>query len=514
MLSRPLQVLGLEPLVVTFLAQPLFEAICKVSDMTFAALNASDLRSVARVTLQLLLDANPGLAEPNLAAITPDETGDYRGELASMMDSLVGNWSFAEEEIPRPPIKMVEPSAIAAVHHSDSSVVEVSDSEQLEYHFRSTSVETVQQEMEQLHAQLLCAREISPSEARILQQSLHSNMALMGSLHIQEQLTSSSTDNDECKSVDVLAASPPSSPLITPEESVQPPPRKSNLSSLTAHTLEEMGITASKCMYLMTQMLHRLDDKTKITSPKKPRQHGEGERRAAQNKDDAAAVENLRMCFLFDHDDDSIFETSVTGCLFALQWTIDNFHKDTSAKLTSFEAREKIDMVRVALQRHTCSRVYFVISFQFLLLNPPQNCFEIQDFYLDIVDPNAHIPLFLRTFFIFPLLTIAKLVRCIIFQFMSTCDHLRSLLCHAVNPPTQPGAESLPTVLRTGLILAQTLSRESTQSTSSFPMCIESVRRVFVSMCKSHLTALAGAVGTQDAKGSCVVLTRTDSVLA
>ena len=329
----------------TFLAQPLFEAICNVSDMTFAALNASDIRSIARVTLQLLLDANPGVAEPNLDAMTPEETGkDYRGELASMMDALVGEWSFADEEIPKPLEKLVESTAVTAAHGSDSSVIEFSDSEQPD--FRTTSVETVHQEMEQIHAQLLCAREVSPSEARILQQSLHSNMALMGSLHMQEQLTSS-TEHDECNNDDVSAISPSSSPLSKPGQPAQPP--KLTLGSLTAQTLGQMGITSSKCMYLLTKMLQRLNSTSKNADQKEPRQSGEAERRAAQIKHDATPVENLRVCHLIDDNDDSIFQTSLTACLFALQRTIDNFHKDTSTKSTSLATRESIDIVCLVL---------------------------------------------------------------------------------------------------------------------------------------------------------------------
>ena len=110
-------------------------------------------------------------------------------------------------------------------------------------------------------------------------------------------------------------------------------------------------------------------------------------------------------------------------------------------------------------------------------------------------------------------LIITILICYILFQFMSTCDHLRSLLCHAVHLPAQPADERLSKALWIGLILAQTLSRESGQSTS-FLMCIKSVRRVLVSMCKSHLELLAEAVGTKDGKGSCLVLTCIDSRLA
>jgi hypothetical protein len=77
------------------------------------------------------------------------------------------------------------------------------------------------------------------------------------------------------------------------------------------------------------------------------------------------------------------------------------------------------------------------------------------------------------------------------------------LLCNAAGHLlAQPAAERLPTVLSVGLILAQSLSSgDCKQPSSSFSMCIKSVERVFVSLCKSHRTLLASAVGTDNPEG-------------
>lgn len=301
--------------------------------MTYAALNTSDIRHIACITLHLLLRDEPGAVRANLDALAPVAKAGYRGQLASVMDMMVEDWSFTEEDDPELSDKLSHSFAVAAMSGSASNRGANSEQRVDATADTSTSVVQVQQQMQQIHAKLLRAREISPPEVRMLKQSLQSNMALMGSLQMQQSAPSTQHDDD---------ASSTSSPLSQPDQPVQPPPPQLHMGCLTSRALKEMGITPSKFVYLLTQTLQRIDSHT---NPRKRRPPAEGRRRSAQPSDEAGAAGKRRVCPSFDQHSLSTFRMSLTACLFGLRKKLIDFRTEPPINPSTWDARESLDIV-------------------------------------------------------------------------------------------------------------------------------------------------------------------------
>ena len=224
----------------------------------------------------------------------------------------------------------------------------------------SISVVHIRREMQNIRTKLLRPREISPSEVRILKNSWQSNLSLMGSLQMEEQALSAqknNTNDDDSSSMHSFSIHSPStsSPLSQPDKLAQPEPPPLHMSCLTVHNLREMGITSSKSMYFLTQMVERLnldakDKKRKRHKPSKRQPSARERKRSAHGRDEAANIsESHILCHSCDQREQSILHTSLTACLFGLQKKLISFYTKRATKPSSWDERQSMDIVRVVL---------------------------------------------------------------------------------------------------------------------------------------------------------------------